>query len=224
MRYFGQIILAIVAVVVISITGGISGAVANFLGTSGALSSGVSATTSAALSSITSQAEGLATRIQYRFDFKAVGLSVLTAGVSGAGVGGAVARRLTSYTFGQVVIGGAVNNAAGQGLGIITGLQSKFTFAAVATAGVGAGSGHLVSQYGTASAINNAFVRSVPGRAGQQLGAVFGVTSISRADAIANAATRSAIDSSNFGDNICRPFQMSWGKRSAMHWAAWWTL
>jgi len=68
-----------------------------------------------------------------------------------------------------------------------TGLQDRFSFAGVAAAGVGAGIGAYVA--------GTNFVGGIASRAGQE-------AIISSANAIASAATRSAIDGSNFGDNI----------------------
>jgi hypothetical protein len=72
-----------------------------------------------------------------------------------------------------------VGNAISQGIGVATGLQSRFDFAGVAAAGVGALAG---ARFGGAS----------------RIGQVGGIA----ADALASAATRSVLTGTDFGDNI----------------------
>jgi hypothetical protein len=72
---------------------------------------------------------------------------------------------------------------------VITGLQDKFSWAGVAAAGVGAGVGRFVAGTKLAGAI---------GARSSIAGDIF----ISGADAIGNAATRSLLEGSDFGDNI----------------------
>jgi hypothetical protein len=76
---------------------------------------------------------------------------------------------------------GALGSAFSQGIGVATGLQSKFSFAGVAAAGVGAGIGSALAGNG--------------GNIGQ-------ITAVRTASLLASAATRSALEGSSFGKNI----------------------
>ena len=152
-----------------------------------------------------SQAVGVATGIQSKFDFKGLALSAIGGGVS-AGVGNltqlsgglkGIDKFLSSGTFASNVASGALGSAITQGVGVATGLQAKFSWAGVAAAGVGAGvSGVLGKElgikplYGTGSS--------------QSLGNIAGNAFVGTASAIANAATRSALNGTSFGDNVMR--------------------
>ena len=199
----GTIFIAVVAVAVTVVTAGaalaaltpglsFASGVSTVLGASvlgGTVTSGLGAAVIAggviggAVGSIASQAVGVATGIQEKFSWKGVALSALSGGV-GAGLGGVKA-------FGQlgVVGGGAARGALGsaltQGIAAATGLQGKFDWAGVAAAGVGGG-----ASAGAGSAIGN------------RLGRFGGELVSGGAGAIANAATRSSIEGSSFGDNI----------------------
>jgi lipoprotein-anchoring transpeptidase ErfK/SrfK len=81
---------------------------------------------------------------------------------------------------------GAAASAVTQGIGVVTRLQDKFSWAAVAAAGVGAGVGFKV---GNSGALANASAKVVRGV-------------VSGATALANAATQSLLEGTNFGDNI----------------------
>ena len=197
------IIVAIIAVIVTAIVAPYAiAAVSNFAtgaaaGTAGALTgSGVAASLAAgtatgaglgatvvggalagAAGSIVSQGVGLATGIQDKFNWGAVALSAIGGGV-GAGLGPA-----TSWV--QAAVKGAESSAITQGIGLATGLQSKFDWTSVAVAGVASGAGYWA---GTS-------VAATSGRlAGQVAGGAAGL--------IAGAATRSLITGSDFGDNI----------------------
>ena len=103
-------------------------------------------------------------------------------GIGGGGIGGAIVR-------------GAASSAISQGIGLALGLQDKFNWAAVAAAGVGAGVGNWLGD--------KIGVRPLSGPgASRELGNVGKNLAVSGASAIANAATRSLIDGSDFGDNI----------------------
>lgn len=82
-----------------------------------------------------------------------------------------------------------VSSVVGQGIGVATGLQDKFSWAGVAGAAVGA----LVSSPITDAA------NALPKGSFERYAAQF---ASSGASMIANAATRSAIDGSDFGDNV----------------------
>jgi hypothetical protein len=78
---------------------------------------------------------------------------------------------------------GSLSSALNQGVATAAGLQNKFDWAGVATAGIGAGAaGFIGARVGGGSFANHAATNT--------------------ASAIANAATRSALTGSNFGDNI----------------------
>lgn len=149
--------------------GGMIGAV----GLGGAVAIGAGA---AAVGSIMSQALGVATGMQEKLNWKGVGLSALSGGIT-AGLGSSFGG-----DWAAAAGRGALASAMTQGIGVATRLQSKFDFAGVAAAGVSAGVGHVVG---------GPLGGSLPGRIAS--GTVAG---------IANAATRSAINGSNFGDNF----------------------
>ena len=128
-----------------------------------------------AVSSVASQGASIALGIQDKFSFNSVALSAISAGV-GAAFGG------DPTTFIQGLKQGLKANAITQGIGIATGLQERFSWAGLAAAGVGGGvGGHIGDSFGDSFG---------------------GQIAKSGAVAIANAATRSAIEGSSFGDNI----------------------
>lgn len=153
----------------------------------------------AMLGNLAGQAFGMATGIQKGFSWKELGMAAVTAGV-GWGLDKALpafgAMGAANATIGEAIVHGAVVNAVSQGIGVATGLQSKFDWTGVAVAGAGAGFGNFVSNniggaatgvWGTDTYVKpNAFNTAVSGSAG----------------VIASAATRSLIDGSDFGDNI----------------------
>ena len=98
-------------------------------------------------------------------------------GTSSADFGGAP-DPINSYDqgarAGTYIVRGAAGSAITQGIGVATGLQSKLSWAGVAAAGVGGAVGYNFDNKFTSSAVS----------------------------ALANAATRSAIDGSSFGDNL----------------------
>jgi DNA polymerase III psi subunit len=148
-----------------------------------------------AAGSVISQAVGIAAGIQSKFSFKGVALAALGGAVGGAfkgfnvfakmGIGGNVAG---SQFLGNVARG-AVGSAINQGTAVVTGLQSKFDWAGVAAAGASAGVAGAFRVEGI-SKIN----RSIPAYASN--------AGVNMASAIANGATRSLINGSDFGDNI----------------------
>ncbi|MBY0563044.1 MAG: LysM peptidoglycan-binding domain-containing protein [Hyphomonadaceae bacterium] len=131
------------------------------------------AATAAALGSIVSQGIGVATGIQDKFSWNAVALAAIAGGIGGSGS--------------QLGVGGSsamsnalrqgVANAITQGIGVATGLQRNFSWAGVAAAAVGS----YASARAPAGPLN--IVRS-------------------GASLIADAATRSLIEGSDFGDNV----------------------
>ena len=84
---------------------------------------------------------------------------------------------------------GAIGSALSQGVGVLTGLQSKFDWAGVAASAAGAFAGGAMDR--ATSSFGNSF--------GAQVGSTFLGAS---ADGIASATARSLITGTNFGDNL----------------------
>lgn len=151
------------------------------------------------------QGVAIAAGIQDKFSFKAVGLAALTAGVgagiskvpgfeklvSGAGslFGNAGARALAEAGVRQ-----GLTNAATQGIAVAVGLQSKFSFAAVAASAVG---GVVKARFGDFG-VGKALVAEVSARIADGASQLVSGGALG----IANAATRSLIEGTSFGDNI----------------------
>lgn len=93
------------------------------------------------LASGASQAFGVATGIQAKFDWKAVAMAGVTAGVTGGLDKLHAFKEMGIYGtgFGAEALKGGITNALTQGVGVATGLQNKFDWAGVAAAAVGAG-------------------------------------------------------------------------------------
>ncbi len=180
----GQILLVVIAVAVTLATRlPAIKFVAGLIG-KGAAATAIGAAAAGAAGSIVSQGIGVATGIQDKFSWNAVALTALSAGVSGVGDAAASALGVTNK-LAFAAVSGAVNSALTQGIAIATGLQDKFSWSAVAAAGIGAGVGHAVAV-----------------RLPANLGPTTSGAIVSGASAIANAATRSLIDGSDFGDNL----------------------
>ena len=186
---FGQILLVVIAV---AVTVWASPAA---LGSMSVLQGALAG----AAGSLASQTVGLATGIQDKFDFKGLALSAIGGGVT-AGLGnlggiskglGGISKTLTNGSFLSNVARGALSSAITQGIGVATGLQSKFDFAGVAAAGIGAGIGGAVGRRLGAGALSDSSARNI----GANLLA-------NTAGGLANAATRSLANGSDFGDNI----------------------
>jgi YD repeat-containing protein len=92
----------------------------------------------------------------------------------GGGVGGGVGAQMSGA---HVAARAVVGNVITQGIGVATGLQEKFSWAGVAAAGVGAWAG-AAAPAGPFNVVRNG------------------------ASLIADAATRSLIEGSDFGDNV----------------------
>lgn len=201
---FGMILIAVIAIAVTVVTSGaalaalsssvhsIGAGIATILGTSGAVS-GVAAgafvaagAIGGAVGSIVSQGIGVATGIQDKFSWKGVAMGAISGAIGGAvGANGMFGE---SGLFGKGILAaagrGVVSSAVSQGVGVATGLQSKFDWAGVAAAGVGAGVASFVG-----------------GKTGS-LGGFGSSLAANTASGIANAATRSLIEGSSFGDNL----------------------
>jgi YD repeat-containing protein len=170
----------------------------------------------AAAGSIVTQGIKIAAGVQEKFSWKGVGLAAIGGAVSG-GLGKSGLFGTTgadgAFTAGRIGIKNAVVNAGvqgaassalTQGIGLVTGLQDKFSWAGVAAAGIGAAAGRAAS--GLASRGGHGFADALGLQDGTALHTRISA-SVSRAlvgaaSAIANAATRSAIDGSSFGDNV----------------------
>ncbi len=182
----GQILLVAVAVAVTLV---VKAPVTGFLGGSPV----VGGAASAAIGSVASQSVGVATGLQDKFSFKGVALAAIGGGVGGAlsginlpdgALGGAT-------NFASDVVRGVLGNGITQGIALATGLQSKFDFASVAAAGVGAGIG---GEFARGLAKTGGFFAT---GIGNDLGSTMAST-------IAYAATRSSITGEGFGDNLMR--------------------
>jgi hypothetical protein len=143
-----------------------------------------------ALASVVSQGIGIATGLQDKFSWKAVGLAAIAGGVGGAvGPGGLFKGDGLFGGMGSKVVSaalrGAASNAVTQGIGIATGLQKKFDWAGVASAGVGAGVGQWAgSKWG----LSGTSGRIASGMAG----------------GIAASAAESLVTGRNFGDVLTK--------------------
>ena len=223
---FGAILLAVVAIAVTVVTAGAAlaatGLAANvgagigtvlgggLVGAAGATGAVVIGAGSAAVGSIVSQGLGVATGIQDKFSWKAVGLAAIGGAVSaGIGPGGIAGGENGLFSgVGSKVLAaglrGATTSALTQGIGLITGLQDKFNWAGVAAAGVGAAAGQAVS--GLASDAGHGFAEGLGLTDGAYERVAAGVANAlsGAARAIANAATRSAIEGTSFRDNIIK--------------------
>jgi YD repeat-containing protein len=197
----GEVMMAVVAIAVAALIPGVGGFIAGGVtsllggGTAAAVvGAAVGAASVAAIGDAAGQAFGLATGITSKFSWSELGMAAVSAGVS-SGLG-------ASGVFSDLGIGGdsipeefakgALTNAATQGVEVATGLQSKFDWPGVAAAGVGNAAGSFVggklagTDYGFGTTLNTATTRLAAGMAGL----------------IANAATRSLINGTDFGDNI----------------------
>ncbi|MFC4291333.1 putative toxin, partial [Sphingorhabdus arenilitoris] len=156
-----------------------------------------------AASSIISQGIGVATKIQEKFSWKAVGLAALGGAVGGAFKGvselgkvgqlgsfSKVASFLGDSGFVSSTVRAGLSSAITQGIGRATGLQDKFSWAGVAAASAGAAAGHLAGGGLSGLENNNTITNHL---------AHLGTGAVST---LAIAATRSAIEGSNFGRNI----------------------
>ena len=221
---FGMILLAVIAIAVATVvTAGIgslatgasfssslgamfsAGGLATLVGpAAGATALGGTAAVAAGVAgavagSIVSQGVGVATGIQDKFSWKGVALAGIGAGIGGALGGLNAFGPAASGSVGGIanaVVRGALTSGLTQGIGVVTGLQKKFDWAGVAAAGVGAGvSDAVAGNIGGAAHYDAA--------TGKVVNATFGNFAASSASgAIANAATRSAINGESFGQNL----------------------
>ena len=167
-------------------TGGLGAAIGATAGGAGALGlTGtlvVAGAAGGAVGSIASQGTLIAAGVQEKFNWKSVGLAAIGGGVSG-GLGSlANGSGFVADALSYGIVRGAVSSVVTQGIGTITGLQDSFDWTGVAASAISADIGQ-----GVGSIVGDGFAGSL----------VTGAAS-----AIANAATRSAIDGDSFGDNL----------------------
>jgi YD repeat-containing protein len=192
---FGAILLAVIAIAVAILVPTLIPALAPAAfggGVGGAIVSGAIAGT---LGSVVSQGVGLATGIQDKFSWSGVALGALS-GAVGGGFGEVLkGSAVLGSKLATDIVRSALTSATTQGIAVATGLQDKFDWTGVAAAGVGAGIGGIVGRElnvkplvgeGASRSIGNIGANLVSGMAG----------------GIANAATRSVIDGTDFGDNL----------------------
>jgi LysM repeat protein len=179
---FGQVLVMAIAIAVVALTQQYE----IFAGLGPVLGGAASA----ALGSVVSQGVGVATGIQDKFSLRSVALAGLTAGIT-AGVGQVLGNgAMFGSKFLGDVVRGAVGSAVTQGVAVATGLQNKFDWAGVAAAGISSGVGDALGRTG--------FMKGV----GQQFGKAGAMFVGGMARDVANAATRSVISGSDFGDNM----------------------
>ncbi|KRC81816.1 hypothetical protein ASE13_05495 [Sphingomonas sp. Root241] len=183
---FGQLLLVVVAV---AVTVASQGTLAGLLGSPvlGGAAAGVAG-------SVVSQTVGLATGIQNKFNFGAVAMAGIAGGIGGGLSSVKGLESIAGSKFLGDVARGAIGSTLTQGIGVATGLQSKFDFAGVAVAGLGAGVGGAVARgidgkrlfgmtIGGTSSAGNAFLSGT-------------------ASGVASAAARSLVTGTDFGDNL----------------------
>ncbi|MEI9997633.1 MAG: LysM peptidoglycan-binding domain-containing protein [Rhizomicrobium sp.] len=120
---FGQILKAVVAIVVTVVTGG-----------------------NAVLGDLAAQVFGLATGIQKSFNWNELAESGITAGVANGLQEVGMVVQTTSEIF-NAVANAVITNVVSQGIEVATGLQKSFDWAGVAASGIGGGVGYAVGDW-----------------------------------------------------------------------------
>ena len=198
---FGQILLVIIAVVVTVVShGAAAGFAANILGLSGTTLAVAGGAMAAAAGSVVSQLVGVATGIQEKFDWKGVALAAISGGVGGglgqvAALNGGLSTATRAF---QAGVRGALGSAISQGIGVALGLQDKFSWAAVAAAGVGGAVGQFGAEKFPGGVKYTAEGKLVEG----SKATLWNETLSTGASLIANATTRTLIEGTDFGDNV----------------------
>ncbi len=123
-----------------------------------------------AVGSIASQVVGNAIGVQDGFSWKQVAFAAI-----GGAVSNVVGTALPGEGFGNVVARAAVGSVISQGIGVVTGLQEKFSWRGVAASAVGAGVGYGVSQAVGGALQNTDFAANNSGLAGFGVRAVSGL-------------------------------------------------
>jgi hypothetical protein len=174
-------------------SGGLAGAAAAGAAAAGAAATAATGLTAAAVlgggiaaaaGSIVSQAVGVATGIQEKFSWKGVAMAFISGAIGGAGKFGVGGKDILSNVARTMV-----KSAASQAIGVTLGLQDKFSWAAVAAAGVGAGVAQAVG--------GTQFAQNLTAKS-ELAGDIY----VGMADAMGQAATLSLIQGSDFGDNL----------------------
>ncbi|MES2442158.1 MAG: LysM peptidoglycan-binding domain-containing protein [Pseudomonadota bacterium] len=159
-----------------------------------------------AIGSVVSQAFGVITGIQDKFNWKSVAIAGISGGV-GAGLGTVSALNGATGLAGaaQDAVRSMVGSALTQGISVATGLQKNFDLVGIAVTGVAAGIGRLASDnlFGRATykSVTNAKtgrVSSVVDHAASDANQFIS----GMAGAVAGAATKSVLTGTDFGDNI----------------------
>ncbi|WP_289024778.1 LysM peptidoglycan-binding domain-containing protein [uncultured Sphingomonas sp.] len=179
---FGQILLAVISVAVAVALPHVAPAVF------GGVWGGVGA---AVVANVVSQGVGIVTGIQDKFSFKSLAMTAVTAGVA-AGLDKLNMVVDVGNKVANAAINGVISNAVSQGIGVVTGLQPKFDWAGVAAAGVGAAAG---------AAIGGALKYNADLKGFHLDNSLKGLAA-GMANNIANAATRSLVAGTDFGDNL----------------------
>ncbi|MFT3728253.1 MAG: LysM peptidoglycan-binding domain-containing protein [Terricaulis sp.] len=164
------------------------------LATLGAAAGG--AAVGGAVGSVVSQVVGVATGIQDKFSWNAVGLAAI-----GAAAGVGTAKVIPGTSNFAAAERGMANSAITQGIGVATGMQKKFSWAAVAAAGVGSAAGNEFRHdfgSGIADALGARSTDAVVAKSAQY--ATSGI--VAMVDAIAGAGARTLIEGTDFGDNV----------------------
>ena len=192
---FGQILLVVIAVAVTALTyGALTGPTTGLLGTI------LAGAASGAAGSIVSQGFGVATGIQDKFSWKGVAMAALS-GAVGGGVGGVLKGPLAGSMFLGDAARGALSSTLTQGIGVAVGLQKKFDFAGVAAAGIGAGVAGAVARHLGKHGVG-VKPQDINGNTPRNIGFYTNQSVSGMAGGIANAATRSLVNGTDFGDNL----------------------
>lgn len=185
---FGQALGAMTGLGSTAAAGTAAGAAATATATATATAASIGAGTwiaagaiGGALGSIASQGVGIATGLQDKFSWSGVALSALGGAVSGGlttvNVFGKGAEGLAG--IGNVAARGALSSVISQGIAAAAGLQPSFNWVGVAAAGISAAASGSIRLGGAGGAV----VRNTAG-------------------GLANAASRSVLEGSDFGDNL----------------------
>jgi YD repeat-containing protein len=195
----GQILMVAIAVAVsIATYGALTGPATGFLG---AVAAGAA---SGAAGSIASQTFGLATGIQSKFDWKGVAMGAISGAVGGglSSIKGAVGGFLNADKLVSNVAKGALSSALSQGIGVATGLQGKFDWVGVATAGIASGVEGVVSRALPGSGRYDLDLRTGGSLHLQLPPSTLNSALSGAAGTLAGAAARSLFTGTDFGDNI----------------------
>ena len=143
----GGLLSIIVIIVIVVVTRNVALA----MQAAGGFSTTAIAVGSAVAGSVAGQVAGNILGIQDGFDFGAIATAALTAGIGAqfgvGGLGGKVAGTVAeSGGIASDIITGAVNNAASQGIRLLTGQQEKFDWKGVAVAAISAPIMNLISD------------------------------------------------------------------------------